>query len=423
VGLTPDVVVIGGGIAGVSLGYELAAHRRVMVVEAEARLGVHATGRSAAMYVPGHGTAPVRALIRASGPWFADLPVLLGGPRPLRPRPVLWAAIDEPGEFALRTDLAERAGEPDAPRELSVREALARCPLLRADRLRAAAITEKSGDIDVAAVHQAYLRGLRARGGTVLPATRVIGLAASGSGWRVSCAGGQVLHAAEVVDAAGAWVDAVATLAGVRPLGLRALRRTIVVARVPGDPPILPCVAGLPMVVEAAERCHIKPAGERLLLSPADETPQQPGEVRVDPRDISRALHRVAELTMLGVCPVQSSWAGLRSFVADRVPVVGSRPDHPTFHFFAGQGGSGIEAAPALAALGASVITGHPPPPGIPVDPAVLSPLRLDRTQRRRISGTSKPVSNGRECQGTGPEVARTRQHNRAGYPRLHPAD
>lgn len=265
-------------------------------------------------------------------------------------------------------------------------EALARCPLLRADRLRAAAITEDSADIDVPAVHQAYVRGLRARGGTVLPCAQVIGLAASGSGWQVSCAGGQVLHAAEVVNAAGAWVDAVATLAGVRPLGLRALRRTIVVARVPDDSPVLLNLAGLPMVVEAAQRCYVKPAGDRLLLSPADETPQQPGEARVDPRDITRALHRVAELTTLGLCPVQSSWAGLRSFVADRVPVVGSRPDHPTFHFFAGQGGSGIEAAPALAALGASLITGHPLPPGISVDPALLSPARLDQAQRRRIS-------------------------------------
>lgn len=379
VGPHPDVVVIGGGIAGVSIGYELAAHRRVTVVETEASLAIHSTGRSAAMYVPGHGTPAVRALINASGPRFATL-AELGGPPLLRPRPVLWAAFDDAGEHELRAGLAERAGEPDAPVELSVQEAMARCRLLRPNRLRCAAITEMACDVDTMALHQAYVRGLRARNATVLASTPVTGLSATSGGWRVHCGGGQVLDTTDVVNAAGAWADIVAGLAGVRPIGLQPLRRTIVVARVPDPSRIRSLDAtALPMVVEAAERCYFKAEGEHLLLSPGDETAVEPGDARPDPEDVARALELVEELTALGLRSVQSTWAGLRSFVADRAPVVGSRPEHPGFHFFAAQGGSGIETAPALAAVGASVITGEPPPPDVAVEPAALTPLRLER--------------------------------------------
>ncbi len=376
----PDVVVIGGGIAGVSIAYELAAHRRVTVVETEASLAIHSTGRSAAMYVPGHGTPAVRALISASGPRFATLPEDLGGPPLLSPRPVVWAAFDDAGQRALRAALAERAGEPDAPVELSVGEAAARCRTLRPDLLRCAAITETACDVDAMALHQAYVRGLRARHGSVVASTPVTGLTAISGGWRVRCGDGQVLDTADVIDAAGAWADVVAGLAGVRMIGLQPYRRTIVVARVPDPGRIRPSGAtALPMVVEATERCYFKAEGEHLLLSPGDETPVQPSDARPDPQDVARALELVEELTALGLRSVQSAWAGLRSFVADRTPVVGSRPEHPGFHFFAAQGGSGIETAPALAAIGASMIVGDSPPPDVAVDPLALAPLRLER--------------------------------------------
>ncbi|MGH3788971.1 MAG: NAD(P)/FAD-dependent oxidoreductase [Pseudonocardiaceae bacterium] len=379
-GANPDVVVIGGGIAGVSIGYELAAHRRVAVVETESGFAVHSTGRSAAMYVPGHGTSTVRALINASGPRFATLPEELGGPPLLRRRPVVWVAFDEAGEYTLRAGLAERAGERDAPVELSMKEAIARCRVLRPDRVRCAAIIETACDVDAMALHQAYVRGLRTRNASVLASTRVTGLTATTGGWRVRCGDGQVLDTAAVVDAAGAWADIVAGMAGVRPIGLQPLRRTIVVARVP-DPSRIqsPGTTALPMVVEATERCYFKAEGEHLLLSPGDETPVEPGDARPDPADVARALELVEELTALGLRSVQSAWAGLRSFVPDRAPVVGSRPENPGFHFFAAQGGSGIETAPALAAFGASVITGGPPPSDIAVEPATLAPLRLEQ--------------------------------------------
>ncbi len=368
-------MVIGGGIAGVSVAYELAAHRRVTLLETETSLAAHSTGRSAAIYVPGHGSPLMRALINASGPRFAGLAEELGAPTLLRPRPVLWAAFDDDGERELRAALAE---QPDAPVELSPAEAAARCPALRQDVLRLVAVTEAACDIDAMALHQAYVRGLRLRGGSVRRAAPVTGLAPVSGGWRIRCGAQDVLHTADVVDAAGAWADLVAGLAGVRRLGLRPLRRTIVVARVP-DPARLRAPGGgaLPMVIEARERCYFKAEGDNLLLSPGDETPAEPGDARSDPVDVAVALERVEAVTGLGLRSVQSSWAGLRSFVADRVPVVGAWPQHPGFHFFAGQGGSGIESAPALAALGAAAVIGSAPPPDIPFDPAALAPTRL----------------------------------------------
>ncbi|MCA1835191.1 MAG: FAD-binding oxidoreductase [Actinobacteria bacterium] len=387
-GARADVVVIGGGIAGVSIAYELAAHRRVTLLETETRLATHSTGRSAAMYVPGHGGPLVRALIKASAPRFAALAEQLDAPALLRPRPVLWAAFDDEGAQVLCRELADRAGEPDVPVQLSPEQALRRCPFLRRDVLRAAAVTEAACDLDAMALHQAYVRGLHRRGGCVRRTAPVTGLAAVSGGWRVRCGSGDVISAADVVDAAGAWADVVAGLAGVRQLALRPLRRTIVIARVP-DPARLsmPNADPVPMVVEARERCYFKPEGANLLLSPGDETPVEPGDVRPDPVDVAAALQRVEAvtglgltglgLTGLGLRSVQSSWSGLRSFVADRAPVIGAWPQHPGFHFFAGQGGSGIEAAPALAELGAAIVLGGSPPRDIPIDLAALAPTRL----------------------------------------------
>ncbi|MGH4008703.1 MAG: NAD(P)/FAD-dependent oxidoreductase, partial [Pseudonocardiaceae bacterium] len=204
-----DVVVIGGGIAGVSVAYELAAHCRVTLLETETSLATHSTGRSAAMYVPGHGGPLVRTLINASGPRFTGLAEELGVPALLRPRPVLWAAFDDDGARALRAELAERAGEPDAPVELSPEQAVARCPVLRRDVVRVAAASEAACDLDAMALHQAYVRGLRLRGGRVRVAAPVTGLAPASGGWRICCGAGDVLHAADVVNAAGAWADLV----------------------------------------------------------------------------------------------------------------------------------------------------------------------------------------------------------------------
>lgn len=375
------MVVIGGGIAGASVAYELAASRTVVLLEAEPVLARHSTARSAATWIPGHGSAEVRVLITASGPRFAGLAAELDAPPLLTPRAVLHIAVDAVGERALAAQLAERAGEPGCPVPLDPAEAERRCPALAPGRVRAAAVVEGAADVDTEALHQAFVRGLRARGGAVRPGAGVTALRRDGAGWRVH-AGGEVLAVADVVDAAGAWADVVAGLAGVPPVGLTPLRRTIAVVRVP-DPSRLRAPAGLlPMVVEAGERFYFKSEGPAhdpsgLLVSPGDETPVEPHDARPDPLDVATGVERVEEVTDLGIRSVRTSWAGLRSFVADRRPVVGARPDHPGFWFVAGQGGSGIETSPALAAFAAAVITGAPVPRDVPIARGALRPDRL----------------------------------------------
>lgn len=377
---SPDVVVIGGGIAGASVARELAASRSVLLLEAEPELARHSTARSAATYIPGHGTDVMRALITASGPRFAALADELNAPPLLLPREVLWVAVDADGERSLAAVLAERAGEPGAPVAISVEEAERRCRALAPGVVRAAASTENAADVDTDALHQAYIRDLRARGGTVRTGAPTTAITKRGHGWRVE-AGGESVDTALVVDAAGAWADVVADLAGVPRIGLVPYRRTIAMARVP-DPARLRGPVRSPMVCEADDGFYFKAEGAStnaadLLISPGDETPAEPGDARPDELDVALALERVEAVTRLGLRSVRTSWAGLRSFVPDRRPVVGEWPDHPGFAFVAGQGGSGIETAPALSAFAAAVLTGEPVPPDIPVDAAALLPSRL----------------------------------------------
>jgi D-arginine dehydrogenase len=360
-----DVVVVGGGIAGASVAYELAATGSVTLLEAEPELARHSTARSAATWIPGHGKDVVRALIAASGPRFARLAEELDAPPLLRPLDVLWTAGDDASEAGLATMLAERAGEPDAPVALTPAEAEEHAPTLRPGWVRAAARTV-AASVDTDALHQAYVRGLKARGGAVRTASPAQDITRDGTGWRVGD-----IATSLVVDAAGAWADVVAERAGVPRIGLQPYRRTIAVARVPDRARLHGA-----MVCEALDCFYYKIEGDDLLVSPADETPAEPGDARPDELDVALALERVEEATGLGLRSIRTSWAGLRSFVPDRRPVVGSWPDHPGFAFVAGQGGSGIETAPALAAFAAAVVTGAPPPADVPVEPAALAPTR-----------------------------------------------
>ncbi len=372
-----DTVVVGGGIAGASIAYELAATRSVLLLEAETALARHSTARSAATYIPGHGSAPLRALVAASGPRFARLEAELDAPPLLTPRGLLHVAFDAEGAAELAADLAEQAGEPWAPVPIDPAEAQRVCPVLRPGVVCAAAVVEAAADLDAEALHQAYVRGLRRRGGTVRTAAPVTGVERRGDGWRVQ-AGAEAIDTAEIVDAAGAWADVVAALAGVPRIGLTPYRRTIAVVRVP-DPSRLqgPDGARLPMVVDVPERFYFKQEGDGLLVSPADETPVEPHDVRPDELDVAAAVERAEAVTGLGLRSVRAAWAGLRSFVPDRLPVVGAWPEHPGFWFCAGQGGSGIETAPALAAFAAAVVTGGALPADVPLDRTAFAPARL----------------------------------------------
>ncbi|MGH3879481.1 MAG: NAD(P)/FAD-dependent oxidoreductase [Actinophytocola sp.] len=354
-----DVLVVGGGMAGVSIAYELAAHANVLLVEAEPALATHTTGRSAAIYAPTYGGPTVRRPTAASGPRFRALETELDTPPLLTPHTVLWLGADDEGAAHLDRLPAER---------ISPAEARLLCPIL--SQVVAAAYDDEASTIDVMALHDGYRRGLRERGGEVRMASPVTGIARDGAGWRVA-AGSETTAVDVVVNAAGAWVDELAAKAGVPTIGLRPLRRTAAIAS--GAQPIDPA---WPLVCDAADRYYFRPEGRRLLISPSDETPSEPCDAKPDELDVALAIERINADTTLELRRVHTAWAGLRSFVADRSPVVGAWPDQPGFAFFAGQGGYGIQMAPALAALGAAVVLGHPVPDDIDVPARDVSPGR-----------------------------------------------
>jgi len=367
------VLVVGGGMAGVSIGYELAARAEVLLAEQEPRLAYHTTGRSAAMYLQSYGNRVVRALTVASAGDFDELRERFQTVPLLIPKPLLWTADAEARphlDQMLAADSPLRAVDPEA--------AIARCPVLRRDHLELAAEDTSAMDIDVDAMHGAYVRGMRERGAVIRPAAEVTALARDGGGWSAA-AGGERLGFDVVVDAAGAWADVVAERAGVAPIGLRPLRRTIFVSPVAVDPAAPP--DSWPFIGDAGERFYFKGEHDQVMVSPADEAPDVPRDARPEPIDIARTIELVNQHTSLGLRSVRTAWAGLRSFAADRSPVAGTRTGEDGFFWFAGQGGYGIQMAPALARSGAAlVLDGRLPPDvtGRGISPADLSPDRLE---------------------------------------------
>lgn len=368
-----DVVVIGGGMAGVSIGYELAANHRVALVETESMLATHSTGRSAATYLPSYGGAQVRALTAASRARFDELTERFGLPEPLTPRAVLFVATDEPSEREAQQLLDERAGQAGELTRLETSQAVRLCPALNAEQVRFAALDSHGEDIDVLSLHQGYLRGLRQRGGTVHTRAPVSRITGRRTGWRVE-AGEHTLDCSIVVNAAGAWADRTAAVAGVPTVGLVPKRRSAFVSPVAEN-------SGwrrdAPVIADAAERGYVKPEGTGVLGSPADAEPCEPGDARADELAIAGAIEQINRMTRLGLRTVHRSWAGLRTFAPDGAPVVGGVPGYEGFVYFAGQGGYGIQMAPALAALGAAVCTGDQPPADIDLDPAQVAPTRF----------------------------------------------
>ncbi|HEX3607405.1 MAG TPA: FAD-dependent oxidoreductase [Candidatus Dormibacteraeota bacterium] len=366
-----DVAVIGGGIAGISIASELALDRTVVVLEAEREPGLHATGRSAASYVPSYGPPMVRRLTAASLAGFAELGEEAGRPL-LHPRAVVYVA-SAASEPRLRALLAAQAG--GATRELPVAGALALCPALRAGVLAAAAIDETAADLDVAALLAAFAARLRARGGRILLGDRLHALRRRPGGWTLE-AGTTTVEAAVVVDAAGAWADPVARLAGLAGLGIQPRRRTIFLSRcrATGSP------AGWPFVIAADESFYFRGEGESVLVSPADATPVDAHDARPDEMEIARAIEAVNAMTTLGLRSVATAWAGLRSFSADGEPVVGHVDGAEGFIWMAGQGGYGLQMSPALARLAAAAVRGEPVPTDLAaqgVDASALRPARL----------------------------------------------
>jgi D-arginine dehydrogenase len=347
--LHADVIVVGSGIAGASVAACLAATRSVILLEAESRPGYHSTGRSAALFSESYGNAVIRALTRASRDFFHRPPAdFTAGPL-LKPRGSLFIAT-----AGQRATLDRFAALPDIvpeTRPVSAAEARALCPALRAEYVAAALLEAGSADIDVHALHDGYLRDCRRRGGHIAYGSPVTALAHDGRQWRVDAAAGQ-FTAPIVVNAAGAWADPLAELAGIAPLGLTPLRRTALLV----DPPPHFATGAWPMVIDIDEQFYFKPDAGSLLLSPADETPTSPGDAQPEEWDVAVAVDRIQAATTLDIRSLKRRWAGLRTFASDRTPVVGFADGSPGFFWLAGQGGYGIQTAPALARAAAALI-------------------------------------------------------------------
>lgn len=351
---TADVAVVGGGIAGVSVACALAERGlRVVLAEQEPQLAQHTTGRSAASFLESYGGSAVRALTRASRSLLAATAERYGAPAPLHPRSLLWVA--RAADVSLIDGFA---ADVESLQRLSTDEALAICPILRPEAAAGAALEPDAADIDVLALHQAYVRGIVASGGVIRPGRQVRGGRRTASGWELDVAG-ERWAAGHVVLAAGAWCDDLAALLGAQPLGLRPLRRTIAICRSPValDP-------GWPLLSDAPHTWYCKPEGPNLLLSPADETPSPPCDARPDALDVALGIERVNAATTLDLRSVVSTWAGLRTFAPDRIPVCGSDPNVDGLWWLAGQGGYGIQTAPAMAAaLAGLLVDGRLPDP------------------------------------------------------------
>lgn len=348
-----DIVIAGAGMAGASLAAALADRARVLMIEAEDRPGYHATGRSAAFWTESYGGPQVQPLTRASGPDLHALGVLA-------PRGALTVAR-EGEEARLDAFVREYRALGVIVERLDRDAILERVPGLRPG-WTGAAFEPSTCDIDVASLHQHYLALARRRGAQLQCRARLLSARRGGQGWVLTLAGGERIEAGLLVNAAGAWADGVAQASGVQPVGIAPYRRTV--AQLAIEPRV---PETLPLVLDIAGGFYFKPESGRLWLSPHDETPTIACDVAPEEIDVALAIDRLGGVVDWQVGRVEHRWAGLRSFAPDRLPVYGFDPREPGFFWFAGQGGFGIQTAPAAAALAARLIMGEA---GGEVDPA-----------------------------------------------------
>jgi D-arginine dehydrogenase len=354
--LQADVIVLGAGMAGTSLAAELAGNRSVVLLEIEDQPGRHATGRSAAMFVESYGNATVRALTRASRSFLLHPPAGFADVQLLTPRACL--IIADAGQQS-RLDSMQAAATPAIPR-LDSAAALAMVPILRAEAAAGALLDTSAHDIDVAALLQGYLRVARRNGARLMMGAGELVIRRQGGLWHVRSRVGE-FRAPLLVNATGAWADKVAVQVGAKAVGLQPMRRTALTVAAPAGFD----VRNWPAVIDANESFYFKPDAGQLLLSPANEDRMDPCDAMPEELDVAIAVDRFERATTMRVRRVEHRWAGLRSFVADRTPVVGFDPRVEGFFWLAGQGGYGIQTAPALARIAVALITGQELPSDI----------------------------------------------------------
>lgn len=337
------IIVIGGGIAGTSIGYELAADFDVTLVEAEKSLATHTTGRSAATWIGSYGPPGVRALSAKSLPWLLDPPFDTDGPI-TSPLTCLW--VGRQGTAQKVFDFAQETALPT----ISGEQAESLHSSLRPGAIELAAFDETAQELDVAALQHGYTKSFRARGGTIVSGVRIVEAQRRGDQWELAAESGDTFTADAVVNAAGAWGDIVGTVFGAAPVGLVPKVRTIFQSSTQRE------VAGLPFIADITGDFYAKPEGDAMLCSPADQTPAEPGDPKPDELEIARAIDAINETTLFALRSVRTSWAGLRTFAPDGEPYVTWDETVDGFFWFVGQGGFGIQMAPALAEHGAEMI-------------------------------------------------------------------
>ncbi|GGD88312.1 glycerol-3-phosphate dehydrogenase [Tsuneonella deserti] len=341
-----DIAVVGAGIAGASLAAELTAHggQRVLLFEAEDHPGYHTTGRSAAFWEECYGGPEVVPLTLPSGAWLREKGFL-------SPRGALYVGreSDRPALDAFMKRFAHSGVHIE---RLDRESLLQRLPGLRSEWT--GAVWEPAcADIDVARLHQHYLAAARRGGAELVTRARIVSAEREDGTWRLTSEQGEVFETSVVANAAGAWADAFAELAGARPLGIQPLRRTVAQLITDPAPP-----ADLPLVLDIAGRFYFKPESGRLWLSPHDEEPSPPCDAAPEELAVAQAIDRFGQVVDWRVIAVERKWAGLRSFAPDRLPVYGFDPAVEGLFWFAGQGGFGIQTAPAAARLAAQLLLG-----------------------------------------------------------------
>ncbi|MBV4503796.1 FAD-binding oxidoreductase [Pseudomonas sp. BW13M1] len=374
-GQVHDILIIGAGIAGASLGYRLAGQRQVLLLEREAQPGYHATGRSAAMFMEAYGTPQIQALTRASRAFYEQPPAGFCEHPLLEPRGCLYVASHEQHDL-LESTYAQNLANGTAVSLLDSAAALELVPSLRGELLAGAVHETGAMDLDVHALHQGFLRGLRQAGGEVRCNAELVQAYYRDDLWHVELADGSRLRARLLVNAAGAWADRVAGQCGVGKVGLQPCRRSAFTF--PG--PAQHDFARWPAVIGVDESFYFKPDAGQLLGSPANADPVEPQDAAPEELDLALGIYNIEAMTTLEIRRPSHSWAGLRSFVADGDLVIGFDPVSPAFFWLAAQGGYGIQSAAGASRLAADLLLGLPLCASLVsqgVEPARLSPARF----------------------------------------------
>lgn len=383
--ISSDVIILGGGMAGVSLAAALASRAvTVTVVEVDEHLGRHATGRSAAVFFENYGNETVRSLTRASRNFLLHPPTGFSETPLMRPRAAMFVA--DKRASALLEDVMRTPGM----QRLTASEAIARVPILSPEWVTAAVLDDSGFDVDVSALLHGYLALARRAGATIVTGANFSHPRRVADKWQVETRVGS-FESTVLVNAAGAWADEVASSAGAQSIGLSPRRRSAVTFAAPPGM----AIGEWPIVTDPEETFYFKPDAGQILLSPANEDAAVPADVVPDEMDVAIAIDRFERATTMQVERVSHRWAGLRTFAADRTPIVGFDPRVPRFFWLAGQGGYGIQTAPALAALATALILDEPLPAHLTRAGITPSSVAADRPSLAHSSQAERRMPSG----------------------------